>query len=375
MMRTSRSWKRAARGLTVVVAVAAVLAACGSSDSEGSGSGGGDSSSGAPSSGGIADAQATVDKFAANPPLVVPPLPAKPATDTVAIGVNCTIPACAPGALKPAMAALGWSYDEMTYDLAKGPSDLKRAVVAAIAAKPDVILVSPNFPEATIQAEVDAAVKDGIKFIEIGGTLAPNYSACIQCSKSLEQLGSLAADIALADAGGKTEIAVTIDKTIAPLVSEAKGVKDQVAKNGEGSKVLEVEQSVSATPQDNSTRLVSFLQRNPNVKYLVTTQQFASATALKSAGLGSRVKIIGMYPLSASDVAAVKSGDVLAYATGEFGSLYWRATDAAARAVQDAPFDPIDPIQSLRIMNKSNADEALLDPADYENLYKKAWQG
>jgi hypothetical protein len=178
----------------------------------------------------------------------------------------------------------------------------------------------------------------------------------------------------LADAGGKTDIALPYDKSIAPLQSEADGVKAEVAKNGDGSRVLEVDQSVSATPADNAQRLVSFLQRNPSVKYVVATEKFLPPAVLKSAGLASQVKLVGMYPLNSSEVAQVKDGSVVAYSVGELGSLYWRAADAAARVVQGAKVDPIAPIQALRVMDKSNADDSLLDPANYQDIYKKAWQ-
>ena len=35
--------------------------------------------------------------------------------------------------------------------------------------------------------------------------------------------------------------------------------------------------------------------------------------------------------------------------------------------------DPIAPIQSLRVMDKTNADISLLDPANYQDIYKTAW--
>lgn len=372
-MQMRNSWRRAAGVAAAGVALATVVAGCGSNSTTGSGSGGSSSGSGASASGGIARAQEQVKTYAANPPLTVDPLPSAPKTSTHAIQVNCTIPACAPGAMKPAMAALGWQFEEMPYDISKGPSALQQALTQAIAAKPDVILYGANFPESTFQTQVDQGRKEGIKFIDIGGTLTPGYSACIQCQQSLAALGALAADIALADAGGKTDIAVASDNSIGPLKAEGDGVKKEVAKNGDGSKVLDVPQSVSGTPADNASRITSFLQRNPNVKYVIATEQFVNPTALNSAGLGSRVKLVGIYPLNASDVSAVKNSQVLSYSTGELASLYWRAADAAARAVQGAKVDPIAPIQSLRVMDKNNANIALLDPANYQDIYKKAW--
>lgn len=365
-MRISRSCKSAA-----VVAVALVAAGCGGS---GTADGGSESESGTSSSGGIARAQAEVDKFAANPPLTVDPLPNEPDPSTHAIQVNCTIPACAPGAMEAAMDVLGWQFEEMPYDISKGPSALQQALSQAVAAKPDVILYGANFPEATFQQVVDQGTEEGIKFIDIGGELTPGYAACIQCHKSLAAMGALAANIVLADAGGKTDIAVPFDAAIAPLEFEVDGIKEAIEENGEGSRVLEVEQSVASTPADNAARLISFLQRNPSVEYVVASEQFLNPAAINSAGLASRVKLVGIYPLSASNVETVKNGQVLAYSVGELASLYWRAADAAARAVQGVEVDPIEPIQSLRVMNKANADVSLLDPAGYQEIYTKAWQ-
>ena len=369
-MRISR--KRAAGVAASAAAVATLDAGCSSSSSAGSSTAGSSSGSGSSSSGGIAAAEAQVKEFTANPALTVSPLPSEPKTSTYAIQVSCVIPACDPGAMKPAMAALGWRFDEMNYDISQGPSAVQQVLAQAIAAKPDVIILTPNFPEAIFQSQVDRGTKEGIKFVDVGGTLAPGYSACIQCTASLEAGSALAADIALADAGGKTVMAVTFDPTIASLVSEEQGVKNEVAKNGDGSQVLDIDQSVSDTPADNAARVVSFLQRNPSVKYLITAATFQPATALNSAGLGSRVKIVGMYPKTESDVASVEDGQVLAYAAGENQAVWWQAADAAARAVEGAKMDK-EPIQSLRVMDKSDADIALLDPANYQDIYKTAW--
>lgn len=371
-MRLS-SWKRTSCVAAVVVALAAA-AGCGSSTDTPSSAGSESASgSGSSSSGGIARAQAEVDKFTANPALEVSPLPSPPDASTYAIQVNCTIPACAPGAMNAAMDVLGWKFEEMSYDISKGPSALQQALTQAVAAKPDVIIYGANFPEATFQPLVDRGVEEGIKFIDIGGALTPGYVACIQCRDSLGAIGALAADIVLADAGGKTDIAVPSDPSIPPLKGQVDGIKAEVEENGEGSRVLEVDQSVASSPADNASRLVSFLQRNPSVKYVIASEQFLNAAALNSAGLASRVKLVGMYPLSASNVASVKNGRVFAFSVGELGSLYWRAADAAARAVQGVEVDPIAPIQSLRVMDKTNAHVGLLDPANYQDIYTKAW--
>ncbi|WP_408899757.1 hypothetical protein ACJ5H2_22905 (plasmid) [Nocardioides sp. R1-1] len=368
-----KTWHRRNRAMYfagAAVALAMVGAGC-SNDSDAA------NSSGGAGTGDFAQAQAEVDKFAANPPLKVEPLPERPATSTTAIQLNCTLPSCAPGAMQPAMEVLGWSFEEQTFDITEGPAALQQALTQAIAEDPDVIFIPGTFPPETLQAQVDSGVEQGIKFVTIGGTeeVPPGYSACIQCTPSAAALGALAANIALADAGDDINIAVAFDKTITPLVAEADGVKQQIEAIGGGSEVLDLEQSVVATPADNAAKVVSFLQRNPDVEYLIlTSPQFNPATALASAGLSSRVKIVGMYPLSDADVAAVTDGQVIAYAAGEVASMYWRAADAAARAVSDLEVDPISPLQSMRVMDSSNADISLIDPADFQDVYEAAWQ-
>lgn len=372
MKYIQRTHGRVAVAVAAAAAIALVTAGCGGSDTSEDSSKGGTTSGGA----GIKAAQAQVDKFTANPPLEVSPLPSRPKTSTYAILLNCTTPACTPGAMDPAMKALGWKFEELPYDLAKGPSALGAALTQAIAKHPDVIFLPGNYPLTTYQSQVDDAVKQGIKFVATAESkLLPGYIACIQCGPALESLGALTADIALADAGSKTDIAVAYDKTIGGLVTLADGVKQQVAKNGDGSRVLDLEQSVSATPAANAAKTTSFLQRNPNVKYIVVTlPQFMAATALNSAGLGSRVKYVGMFAYSEPEVASVKDGQVLAYAAGELASFNWRAADVAARAMMGVDIEVKEPVPPMRVINQSNADISLLDPADYQNIYKKAWQ-
>ncbi|WP_408899763.1 sugar ABC transporter substrate-binding protein (plasmid) [Nocardioides sp. R1-1] len=349
-------------------ALAVVSAGCGSDPSE-AGSTDGSSSRG------ITRAQAEVEEFAANPPLEISALPKRP-DEAFAININCTLPVCAPGALQPAMDALGWRFEEMTFDITEGPAAVQPVLTQAIAAEPDVIVLPGALPLEGFQSEVDAAAEQGIKFINLGGDeLPPNYVACIQCKPASVVLGSLAANIVLADAGGSTDIAVALDKTVASQLNEANGVEQEVERNGEGSEVLEIEQSINATPADNAARVVSFLQRNPNVEYLVlASPQFNPATALNSAGLGSRVKIVGIYPVSEADVAAVEDGQVLAWAAMELTSMYWRIADAAARVVSGVELDSAEPVGNMRVINESNADVSLLDPPNYQEIYKAAWQ-
>jgi hypothetical protein len=94
---------------------------------------------------------------------------------------------------------------------------------------------------------------------------------------------------------------------------------------------------------------------------------------LEAAGLSSRVKVLGTFPLSAGDVAYVKNGQMIGWSADETNALYWRITDIAIRAVTGLKIKPFSPIPESRILNKKNASTALLNPKNYEALYKRAW--
>lgn len=372
-MEKRRIPRRALAMVCVPAATLVLLAGCGDVDS------GSAPAAGASEGTGIAKAKAAVDELEANRPLTIKPLPKPPEKDVYIAQVNCTIPSCLPGATKAAAAALGWRVREFTYDIAKGPSDFLGAVRQAIASKPDVVLLGANYPEELYAKEVAAATEEGVKFVDVGGNdEAPNYVACIQCPPAVEALGRAMADVALADAGKTTEVGIVVDKTIAPLVGMAKGVTDELAANGEGSKGQLIELKLADPPGDNAARVVNFLQRNPDVEYLIyTTPNLLPGThaALAAAGLGDRVKIIGSSPSGAGDIDLLKQGQLLAWVAGESGggTFWWRAVDAAARSLQDAPIEPSVPVPALRVVTQKNAAPELVGPPNFQEAFKQAW--
>jgi ABC-type sugar transport system substrate-binding protein len=327
--------------------------------------------------GGLAAAQEVYDELASNPPLEIEPLPG-PVEEGISVAyVNCTIPACLPRGGEEPAEALGWSFDEFSYDLGKGPSDVVQAVESAIASKPDILIVSQSFGAALIQEQIDAAIESGMKVIAVGyNEDVPDYVACIQCTPALEAMGAAGGNVALADAGESTSIGVMIDKNYSFAVQMADGTQSAVAENGDGSTTQMVELSLADNPAANAARTVSFLQRNPDVEYLVTTTPAflaGTSSALEAAGLD--VKIIGLNPSNDGDVALIETGDVHLWVAGESGekAFVWRAFDAAARAVMDAPIEPKEPITLMRLITPEDPDPSLQAPADFKEIYKTAW--
>lgn len=343
------------------------LAGCASGGSSGSASG---------ASGGFAVAKVASDKISSNPALQIDSLP-KPVEKGVSVAfVNCTLPSCLPGGGAEPAAALGWNVQDFPFDLTKGPSDFVASVQRAMASKPQVLLLTSVYPETLIQDQIDAAAQAGIKVIDIGGQLSPGIAACIQCQPAMEAQGAALANVALGDAGAKTSVGIVIDKTLTPMVTMGKSAQATIQQNGEGSTSQMLELNVADNPAANASRTVSFLQRNPGVKYLLYTTPsllLGASSALSAAGLN--VKTVSINPSNAGDVAMIQSGGVYQWIGGESGdgAYVWRVFDAAARAVQNAPINPNQPVTTMRLITKDNATPALVAPADFQGIYKKAW--
>ena len=335
----------------VAAAAASVLLLAGCAPSEESNQG---PETPSESTGGFAAAKEHADYLASNPPLEIESLP-KPAEPGVTLAVvNCTLPSCLPnGAAEPGK-LLGWNVLEFPYDYGKGPSDVVSALTAAIGADPDVIAISQGFGDALVQEQVDAAVESGIKFINIGSSEdSPGYSACIQCTPSMEANGLDLANVMLADAGAPTSVGIVTDKNYSALVSMAEGVQNTIEENGEGTTSELVELNLSDNPAANASRLVSFLQRNPDVEYLVyTTPSLLPGASSALAAANIEVKTIAPNPTSDGELELLMSGDVDIWTAAESGegAWMWRVVDAAARALQGAPIEPKMPVGIPRVI-------------------------
>jgi ribose transport system substrate-binding protein len=371
-MNTKRFHQRRLGGAAALAASILLLVGCATaaepSEKPAASNGGG---------GGLAAAKAAVDELEANPALDIEPLP-EPAEEGVSVAVvNCTVPSCLPEGAKEPAEALGWTLKDFPYDAGKGPSEVVAAMDSAINSKPDVIVVSQGFGAALIQEQIDAAVASGIKVINIGSSEdPPGYSACIQCTPAMEAQGHALGNVALADAGSQTSVGIITDMNYSSLVSMTEGAQSTVEENGEGSTSHVIELNVTDNPANNASRTVSYLQRNPDIEYLLyTSPDLLAGTSSALAAAGIDVKVIAVNPSNAGDVAMLESGDVHTWIGGESaeGSYMWRVFDAAARAVQGAPIEPKMPITAMRLITKDNPDPSLAPPTNFKEIYMTAW--
>src|SRR5690349_2451143 len=111
----------------------------------------------------VSDAKDLIDKYSASPSAPeLAPLKAAPSKDHSVVFITCPLPACADmgNAFKEAAGKLGWQASVLVSNFA--PEAYTSAWESALATKPDGIFYSGEFPNSTIQAQLEKAKAAGI---------------------------------------------------------------------------------------------------------------------------------------------------------------------------------------------------------------------
>lgn len=124
--------------------------------------------------------------------------------------------------------------------------------------------------------------------------------------------------------------------------------------------------------------VVSAVQRNPDVKYVVTVHgEFTQGigAALKAAGRPD-VKLIGVNPAEFNQQDLLR-GETLAFSSLPFHIMAWKAVDAVLRYQQALPIElgngPL-PLQLLTKETVGTPQKSIDRPEDYQEQFKKLWQ-
>jgi hypothetical protein len=328
--------------------------------------------------GGAAGASAaakTVEQYTAAQAFKVEPLPQRPKQGVRVAEVNCNVPDCNPKKLADPLKALGWRYENYNFDIAKGPQDFARQFDRAIAAKPDFITATMTFGDAVARAGLAKAKAAGIPVLSVGALKLGDFAGNAQGAKQGFRMGQLVASQVLADAKGKTAIAVGNDPAIGLPTPIVDGIKDIVTKEGRGTTVDEFKLSIARPPEANAAAIINYVQRNPDVKYLIlsaTQVSVGTYPRLRAAGVLDKVKVFKPYA-NPTDLPDIANRDISGAVAGE-RDFSWRVADYLARlSVGRTPRDK-EPIGEFRMLTPDRQSMDLLDPPDYQTIYKQAWK-
>jgi ribose transport system substrate-binding protein len=341
------------------------------------------------SSGGAGEEAAAAQKIAAEyvqtPTKITQttPLPSAPPAGTKIIFANSGLPATqliANGA-KEAAEAIGWSFDEVTYDSAN-PATIQSALRTALAKKPDAVIIAGSPPATYGNSVLSAYEKAGVPIIagsvcplEVSGPVVAGSLGC----EGEETIGKALANWFIADSKGEGKVLFSNVKAIPSLAAFVNAFKAEVEAKCEKCSVDVLEATLAQVGEAQVvSSAVNKLRSDPSYGYLFfDNAQFAKGVhpALKAAGL-DKIKVGGR---SVDEVALgeLKKGtevawSALPYNVGGYGNI-----DAAIRALmkttEGADGNLVPPFQLLTPDNAKDVSSPYRDPQDALDQYLELW--
>jgi ribose transport system substrate-binding protein len=336
--------------------------------------------------GGGGDAAAQLEELLARPTKITQtePITGEVPTGKSIIWIQCSVPACiALGQpFKEATDALGWDLKTITHD--GTPEGVKAAYAEAIRDEPDAV-VSSGYPRQMFEPELAELASKNIPVIQLTVTDPPGdgITAVVNGPGRNAEIGRQLAVFVAADSGLAAN-AVWVTSTFPILVPELEGV------NGTGGfdatltelcpdcsyDTLEI--PIDALATQAPQRIVSYLQANPDVTYVVGA--FADIVtalpgALADAGLDDKVKIV-VYSQNETISSALKEGEMAAVIGFAGPEDMWQIADTLVRIFNDLPFEAEwDDLPSWIITGETVPSTTEYYPlvADYQDQYKALW--
>lgn len=362
---------------SLAVLACLVASGCGSSDKSTTPSD--SSNSAAPASNsGLAEAEAVVKKFTDQPTAFpdLPPLKALPKGKKF-VYVPCSAPECVAigGYMKSEAAKMGADFKMIPAGAtAQGTTT---AFDSALAGKPDVIMTDAVEPSAW-GPQLKKANALGIKTVAFNVNKPETTGVTWWYGSELfGPLGEYLADWVIADSKGKGKAVFVWPPQLAVFTPTAEGFKAEMAKRCPdcSADALEVPAGDIATPR-LPTAVVSYLQKHPDVKYVVPafgSMTLGLAGAFKTGGIDAKILTQACSPPNYETVKAGGEAVCLAKSLQMEGLL---ALDGAARlATGQATVE--NPRPSFQFLGK---DQITFDPKkgwfpypDYIQRFEKIW--
>jgi ribose transport system substrate-binding protein len=385
---TAIGGKRWAATFAMVAGLGAgVLAGCGGS----SGGGSSTSSSASSSTSSSADAavvtkaDATVKPYLSAPTSIgnTTPLTKTPPTGKKLVALSCTLDVCASWRQYVGEAAkvLGWTATGVGFD--GTPEDTLKKVEAAIAQKPDGIIIN-GVDRSTYDAAANAAKAAKIPIVtqmgELDGKATPPFIAVQYRAPQFDKMSAVTGNWVIADSKGKANALVVAYANFPLSERITDTTKATIDANCPGCKTTKLRVQASDTGTKLPQDIVSQLQRDPSINYVVLQDGAMAAgldAALREAGLTDKVKVLGN-DLNNDVAASTIAGDQLGWMSFSNRAAAFNGVDAIARhmvgdTIQDVPLmNQIFTKSTLGAKPDQNVWQNL--PTDLQAQYQKLWK-
>jgi ribose transport system substrate-binding protein len=377
----------------MAIAMAFLLAACGSSASSSSASSnGGSSSVGTSEAAGVAAAKSIV-AAATPPPTKIPqtvPLPKAPAEGTKVALLQCAPAACTllnPGFLAAAR-SLGWDPTIIPYAAANPGQAVQQAINDG-----NKYIASTSIALGSIGPQLQEMKARHIGWFEGYTTDMPEGASNglygnVANATFLGESGKLLADYMIADSNGHSNsVYISLPLYPATVMTEAGLTAELRAKCPDCTNATLPTSVAQLGEGQLPAAIVTYLRSHPDTDYVVLSFQDlfpGLAPALKSAGLASKVKIIGSQP-QAPELDAVANGTSAAWVMLPEPYLSWAFVDWMARLSEGelsaAALNAGDQAVQYLVDSPEGAEAALKansnywpGPAGYAQQFESLWR-
>ena len=385
MVMTKRRWVLSA----VSVAAVASLTACGGSSTTPAASGSSAPST-SPASGAADSAEVTAAKAVIAPLLERPtkinavgkitgPVP----TTKPVIVITCELPQCTTlgaGAVDAAK-TYGFPTKTLLYKTTDGAT-LTSAMRDALALKP-LAVIPIGFSQALWAPLIPDFTKAGVIITSISvGDTKPGDAVTTGSASQLDYSASGAsmASWVTADSGATAKILVQDVPAFAVLKAYGDGFKEALPKVCKACTIKTLDNAPAQLAANGIVpSVISALQKDPSIKYIVSTDTAFLAAglppALKAAGI-TGVKLVGGSP-DINSLQGLVSGDLDAVSATAEDQYGWTAIDIILRTYNKMPVPPGDGGRVEQISTKDNVgtptSSGLAYPTDYRDQYKALW--
>lgn len=371
-------------GLIVPALVCGVLVMAGCGGEDGGGDGGSSSATAAETAASPAAAEA--QEFVAEylePPTgigVDEPLKEKPPAGKELAVISCSLPTCLvwQDEFEQAVAVLDWSVTKLPTDAT--PEDTLAKMREAIDLDPDGIVIN-GLPRAVYEAAMPEAIEKDIPVVAqmINDPVEPPLIAVQDDIDAFSEVGTVLGNWVIASSDAQAN-ALLVQMANFPIGQQIiTSASDTIKENCPDCEAKTITVQAADVGQTVPGRIVSELQRNPDMDYVVLTDASLGVglvPALREAGLLDRVRITGTNA-SPEALQGIKDGTDHSYVQFSVAHAAWQGVDALARHFvgQDIPKYTM-PVQILTEDNVQDepAEEVLWNlPRDKDEQFTELW--
>lgn len=368
------------RGLALLVLGLAmtVAAGCGSDDDSSSNGGAEATASSGSTDTGVADAKATVEKATQTQTKipVTTPIDKEVPGGKKLVFISCGVAACEVQGdiVKTAASKLGWTTSAIGTD--GSPQQVAGAFATAIRQKADAVILNAASRDVSAKSLADLQ-KAGIPFVTCCSVDEAGPDILANITSDGPAIGDYLAAWSVAQTDGKVNSLYVNISAFQILAEVGKSYDSSLKKYCPDCKNANLDIPLTALGKDAPDRIVSYLRSHPDVNYVVLSVSDALGAglpaALKAAGLGDKVKIIGQ-GADATILQEIANGNVEAVVPFDYFSVDYQMVDVLARHFTEVDLEIEHPPTWLATKDNLPSSNAIFPVVkDYEAQFLALW--